>query len=54
MIKIFMEYPLAAAKKMLKRTRMRVGDDAVREFAQLLEEMTADIASEAAAIAKSQ
>ncbi len=31
---------------------MRIGDDAVKEFAQLLEEITADIASEAAANAQ--
>ncbi|MEM5814559.1 MAG: NFYB/HAP3 family transcription factor subunit [Candidatus Aenigmatarchaeota archaeon] len=47
-----MEYPIAAAEKMLKRANMRVGDDAVKEFCQLLEEITADIASEAAANAQ--
>jgi len=47
-----MEYPLASAEKMLKRANMRIGDDAVKEFAQLLEEITADIASEAAANAQ--
>jgi len=47
-----MEYPLAAAEKMLKRVNMRVSEGAVKEFAQLLEEITVDIASEAAANAK--
>jgi histone H3/H4 len=47
-----MEYPLASAEKLLKRANMRVGDDAVKEFCQLLEEITADIASEAAANAQ--
>lgn len=47
-----MEYPRAAAEKILKRSNMRIGDDAVKEFCQLLEEITADIASEAAANAQ--
>ena len=47
-----MEYPLAAAEKILKKTGMRVGEDAVVEFIKLLEEITADIASEADANAK--
>jgi len=33
---------------------MRISDDAVKEFAVLLEELTADISAEAAAIAKSK
>jgi len=47
-----MEYPLASAENILKKANMRVGEDAVKEFAQLLEEITADIASEAAASAQ--
>ena len=50
---IFMQIPLATAEKILKRSNMRVSNDAVKEFAQLLEEITFDIASEAVAIAKS-
>ena len=49
-----MQIPLATAEKILKRTNMRVSKDAVSEFAQLLEEITFDIASEAIAIAKSK
>jgi len=51
---IFMQIPLATAEKILKRSNMRVSKDAVEEFAQLLEEITFDIASEAVAIAKSK
>lgn len=47
-----MEYPLAAAERLLKKANMRVSEDAVKEFAELLEEITVDIASEAAANAK--
>ncbi len=47
-----MEYPLAAAEEILKKGGMRAGEDAVKEFAKLLEEITADIASEAAANAR--
>lgn len=47
-----MEYPLAAVEKILKKGGMRVGEDAVKEFGKLLEEITADIASEADANAK--
>lgn len=47
-----MEYPVAAAEKILKRANMRVSEGAVKEFAELLEEITVDIASEAAANAK--
>jgi len=47
-----MDIPLAPCERMLKKTRLRVSDDAITEFAQLLEEITADIASEAAAVAK--
>lgn len=49
-----MDFPLAPVEKILKRCNMRVSDDAVKEFAILLEEITADIAAEAAAIAKSE
>ena len=49
-----MDLPLAPVKKILRKTHMRVSDDAVKEFAQFLEEITVDLASEAAAIAKSK
>ncbi|MFH1473749.1 MAG: histone [Candidatus Aenigmatarchaeota archaeon] len=49
-----MQIPLAAAEKILKRSNMRVSKDAVKEFAQLMEEITFDIASEAITIAKSE
>jgi histone H3/H4 len=49
-----MDLPLACAEKILKKSNMRVSDDAVKEFAVLLEEITADMAAEAAAIAKSE
>ena len=49
-----MEIPLAPVEKILKRSNMRISDDAVKEFAILLEELTADVASEAIAIAKSK
>lgn len=49
-----MEIPLAAAEKILKKTKMRVSKDAVKEFANLLEETATDVASEAVAIAKSK
>jgi histone H3/H4 len=48
-----MELPLAPIEKILKKSNMRVSDDAVKEFAVLLEELTTDISSEACAIAKS-
>jgi len=47
-----MEYPVSSVEKMLKRSGLRVSKDAVMEFAQLLEEITADIASESDANAK--
>jgi len=50
----FMDIPLAPVEKILKKSNMRISDDAVKEFAVLLEEITADIAAEAAAIAKSK
>lgn len=49
-----MDIPLAVAERILKKTKMRVSDDAVKEFAQLIEEITSDIAAEATAIAKSK
>jgi len=49
-----MDLPLAPVEKILKKSNMRISDDAVKEFAILLEELTADIAAEAAAIAKSK
>lgn len=51
---IFMELPLAPVEKILKKSNMRISDEAVKEFAILLEELTSDISSEAAAIAKSK
>jgi histone H3/H4 len=49
-----MEVPLAIAEKILKKTNMRVSKDAVKEFAELLEEITTDISSEAITVAKSK
>jgi histone H3/H4 len=49
-----MELPLAPVERILKKAGMRVSDDAVKEFAQLLEEITSDISAEAVAIAKSK
>ena len=40
---------MSPVEKTLKKVHMRVSDDAVKELTQLLEEITADIASEAAA-----
>ena len=47
-----MDLPLAPIERILKRTHMRVSDKAVKEFTQLLEEIIADIGSEAAANSK--
>lgn len=47
-----MDLPLAPVERMLRRTLMRVSDDAVKEYAMLLEEVAADIAAEAAVNAK--
>jgi len=47
-----MELPIAPCERVLKKTRLRVSEDASKEFAQLLEETAIDIVSEAAAIAK--
>ena len=49
-----MDMPLAPVEKILKKSNMRISDDAIKEFAVLLEELTADVAAEAAAIAKSK
>jgi histone H3/H4 len=49
-----MDLPIAPVEKILKKSNMRVSNDAVREFATLLEELASDIASEATAIAKSE
>ncbi len=43
---------MAPVERILKRTNMRVSDEAVEEFAYFLEELIFDIASEAASIAK--
>ena len=47
-----MEVPLLPVERMLRRSSMRVSDEAVEELAKLLEEIAADIAAEAAANAK--
>ena len=47
-----MELPLAPCERILKKTRMRVSDESVAEFSQLLEEIGIDIISEAATTAK--
>lgn len=49
-----MDLPLAPVERILKKSNMRISDEAVKEFASLLEELTADIAAEAAAVAKSK
>ena len=49
-----MDLPLAPVEKILKRSNMRISDEAIKEFAILLEEITADIAAEATATAKSE
>lgn len=49
-----MDMSLAPVEKILKKSNMRISDEAVKEFASLLEELTSDIASEATAIAKSE
>ena len=49
-----MELPLAAVERILKKSNMRISDDAVKEFSVLLEEITCDLSGEAAAIAKSK
>lgn len=47
-----MDLPLAPVERMLKRSNMRVSDEAVEEFANVLEELIFDVASEACSIAK--
>lgn len=49
-----MELPLAPIERILKKTNMKISKDAVKEFSILLEEITADIAAESVAIAKSK
>lgn len=49
-----MDLPLAPVEKILKKSNMRVSDNAIKEFASLLEELASDISSESAAIAKSE
>ncbi len=49
-----MDLPLTPVEKILKKSNMRISDDAVKEFATLLEEITSDLAAEAAVIAKSE
>ena len=49
-----MDIPLSPVKRILKRTRLKVSDNAVKEFAILLEEIIADISAEAVAISKSE
>jgi histone H3/H4 len=49
-----MDMPLAPVEKILKKSNMRISDEAVKEFAILLEEITSDVAAETAAIAKSK
>lgn len=49
-----MDLPLTPVEKILKKSNMRISDDAVKEFATLLEEITSDLAAEAVVIAKSE
>ncbi len=49
-----MDISLASAEKILKKTNMRVSKNAVKEFANVLEEIISDIAAESVAIAKSK
>ncbi len=49
-----MDFPLAPVKKMLRKTHMRIGKNAVLEFAKLLEEISTDISYEAVRIAMSE
>lgn len=47
-----MELPLAPVERLLKRSKMRISKEAAEEFSLYLEEIIADIAAEAATIAK--
>jgi len=47
-----MDLPLAPIEKILKRTGMRVSNDAVKEFTIYVEQIIADVAAEASANAK--
>jgi histone H3/H4 len=42
-----MDLPLTPVERIMKKSNMRISDDAVKEFATLLEEITSDIAAEA-------
>ncbi len=48
-----MELPNAPVERLLKRSHLRVSQDAVNEFNKLLEEIIADLAAEADTISKS-
>lgn len=48
-----MDLPLAPVKRLLLRSGLRASASATKEFAQLLEEIIADIAAESAKMAKS-
>ena len=47
-----MDLPLAPVERILKRSNMRVSEEAVEEFTRVLEELISDIAAEACTIAK--
>ncbi len=47
-----MDLPLAPVRRILEKTGMRVSNEAVKEFAEVLEEIIADISAEAVALAK--
>ncbi len=47
-----MEYPANEAKRLLEKGGMPADEGAVLEFSHLMEELTADLASEADATAK--
>jgi len=47
-----MDLPLAPVRRILEKTGMRVSSEAVKEFAEVLEEIIADISAEAVALAK--
>jgi len=49
-----MELPLAPIERILRKTNMKISKESVKEFSILLEEITADIAAESVAIAKSK
>ena len=51
---ILMHYPKAVIERMLKKSNMRVSKKGVEEFGTLLEEITADLAAEAACNARAR